>query len=441
MKAAIDQGLVDKVIWGSSTPIANTFMAKQFPQFDGKMFINQEFRTSTRRVAAGHPADARDPQEVHAKIAPQAFAQMGFMVGKFATQALLNVKGAVTAKSYNAAVRGAEERQDGHALQAVVRRRQARRTTSRTTSTSPSPTRTARSSRRTSASTIAPVDKELAQTRVWEKKFKLNTGEVAHDRTQWMIRVSGGTMHSFVAFTVFGVDWEFLKPYIVLGLALGGVYALSGVGIVVLYQATGVLNLAFGAIGAAGALIAYWIVNHTSWPHWLAYLACVAFGGVVNLVYGVLLGPAFAARDPLVKMMGTLGLALILLGVMAWRAPAGGAFVRVLQLPTLEPPLRRLRRGRQLDAGPRARVRRRRSRSGRPLFLRVHEARHRHAGDRERPRDHRHARRARAQGRGGGLARLGPRLRRAPACCSPTCSRRSTTPRSRSSSSRRSPRR
>ena len=84
-------------------------------------------------------------------------------------------------------------------------------------------------------------------------------------------------MPSF-ALTVFGVDWIFLKPYIVLGLALGSVYALSGVGVVVLYQATGVLNLAFGAIGAAGALIAYYLVNHTSWPHWLAYLACVVFG-------------------------------------------------------------------------------------------------------------------------------------------------------------------
>jgi branched-chain amino acid transport system permease protein len=141
-------------------------------------------------------------------------------------------------------------------------------------------------------------------------------------------------MSSVVAFSVFGVDWVFLKPYIVLGLALGGVYALSGVGIVVLYKATGVLNLAFGAVGAAGALIAYWMINHTSWPHWLAYTACVAFGGVVNLLYGVIFGPAFAKRDPLVKMMGTLALALILLGVMAWRAPAGGAFVRVLTLPS-----------------------------------------------------------------------------------------------------------
>jgi branched-chain amino acid transport system permease protein len=141
-------------------------------------------------------------------------------------------------------------------------------------------------------------------------------------------------MHSIVGFTVFGVDWQFFKPYIVLGLALGGVYALSGVGLVVLYQATGVLNLAFGAIGAAGALIAYWMINHTSLPHWLAFTTCVVFGGVVNLAYGLVFGPAFAARDPLVKMMGTLGLALILLGLMAWRAPVGGAFARFLPLPS-----------------------------------------------------------------------------------------------------------
>jgi len=141
-------------------------------------------------------------------------------------------------------------------------------------------------------------------------------------------------MHSVVGFTVFGVEWDSLKPFIVLGLALGGAYALSGVGIVVLYQTTGVLNVAFGAVGAAGALIAYWIIHHTSLSQWIAYLVCILFGGVINLVYGVVFGPAFAKRDPLVKMMGTLALALILLGTMGWRAPAGGAFVRFLILPT-----------------------------------------------------------------------------------------------------------
>jgi branched-chain amino acid transport system permease protein len=141
-------------------------------------------------------------------------------------------------------------------------------------------------------------------------------------------------MNSLLALSIFGVDWQFLKPFIVIGLAFGGVYALSGVGLVVLYRATGVLNIAFGAIGAAGALIAYYIVNHTGWPHWLAYTICVLFGGVVNLAYGMVFGPAFARRDPLVKMMGTLGLALILLGLMAWRAPVGGAFARFLPLPS-----------------------------------------------------------------------------------------------------------
>ena len=56
-------------------------------------------------------------------------------------------------------------------------------------------------------------------------------------------------------------SWQEFQPFIVTGLALGGVFALSGVGMVVLYRATGVLNLAFGAVGAMGALIAWQLIN------------------------------------------------------------------------------------------------------------------------------------------------------------------------------------
>lgn len=145
-------------------------------------------------------------------------------------------------------------------------------------------------------------------------------------------------MHSsLVAFG--GIGLSDLKPYIPLGIALGGVYALSGVGMVVLYRATGVLNVAFGAIGAAGALISWWLINHTTWfahHSWLAYLAAVAFAGVVALLWGVLAGPVYARYDPLIKTMGTLGLALFLLGAMGWRAPPIAASVRFLRLPTDE---------------------------------------------------------------------------------------------------------
>jgi branched-chain amino acid transport system permease protein len=109
-----------------------------------------------------------------------------------------------------------------------------------------------------------------------------------------------------------------LKPFIVLGVALGGVFAMSGVGLVVLYRATGVLNLAYGAIGATGALIT-WSLLDAGWvPDWVAYLACIVFGGAATLLYGVLFGPPFSARDPLVKATATLGLLLILLGTMQW---------------------------------------------------------------------------------------------------------------------------
>src|SRR5918992_4770113 len=112
--------------------------------------------------------------------------------------------------------------------------------------------------------------------------------------------------------------WEEFQPFIVTGLALGGVYALSGVGMVVLYRTTGVLNLAFGAVGAMGALIAWQMINEGGWPEAVAYLVCVLFGGVVTLAYGLVFGPPLAGRDPLVKATATLGLALILLGAMSW---------------------------------------------------------------------------------------------------------------------------
>jgi branched-chain amino acid transport system permease protein len=83
-----------------------------------------------------------------------------------------------------------------------------------------------------------------------------------------------------------------------------------------------------------GALIAWQLIQKSNVNEWLAYLVCVLFGGVVTLVYGMVFGRALAGRDPLVKAAATLGLTLILLGVMDLLWTSSGGASRSITLPT-----------------------------------------------------------------------------------------------------------
>jgi branched-chain amino acid transport system permease protein len=51
---------------------------------------------------------------------------------------------------------------------------------------------------------------------------------------------------------------------------------------VVLFRATGVLNLSFGAVGAMGALIAWQAINHWGLPQGIAWLICILYAAVVT---------------------------------------------------------------------------------------------------------------------------------------------------------------
>jgi branched-chain amino acid transport system substrate-binding protein len=105
MKAAEAQGVTRKVLWGSSTPIANEFTASQVnaAEWDAKnLFVNSEFGLLT---ATGPDMQLYRAitQKYASKIPIQSFGQMGYLVGKFVTAALLSIKGPVTRASYNAA--------------------------------------------------------------------------------------------------------------------------------------------------------------------------------------------------------------------------------------------------------------------------------------------------------------------------------------------------
>src|SRR5664280_1741088 len=140
-------------------------------------------------------------------------------------------------------------------------------------------------------------------------------------------------LHPFLS--ILGLPpWSEFQPFVVSGLALGGVYALSGVGMVVLYRSTGVLNLSFGATGALGALVGWQLINSSGFGFWPAYIVCILLGGVVTLAYGLVFGRALAGRDPLVKATASLGLTLILLGVMDLLWTSNGGASRAIQFPT-----------------------------------------------------------------------------------------------------------
>jgi branched-chain amino acid transport system substrate-binding protein len=172
MKAAITQGIVDKVKWGSSTPIANTLMAQQFPQFDGHLWINQEFSNVDPKVGPDSALMFAILKKYAPSIAPQAFAQMGFMDADFATKALMSIKGAITAKSYNKAVTELKDVKTDMLCKPWYVGGLPYHIPNNTDITVDYSNGNVVV--KTGCTEIAPVDAAIAQTRVWEKKYHLN---------------------------------------------------------------------------------------------------------------------------------------------------------------------------------------------------------------------------------------------------------------------------
>ena len=122
-----------------------------------------------------------------------------------------------------------------------------------------------------------------------------------------------------------------LLPFIASGVGLGAVYALASVGLVVLYRASGTLNFAFGAFGGVSAFIA-WQLARAGVAAPVGWIAGVGASTLVAWGYGRIFAPRLAHRDRVVRAVATLGLALFLLGSMAWLWGVG--VPRRLALPT-----------------------------------------------------------------------------------------------------------
>jgi branched-chain amino acid transport system substrate-binding protein len=104
LQAAQRQGLQGRVKWGCSTPCNTDFLAQALGSaWDGKLFVNAEARLAD----ANGPDMAlyRNVMTQYGKGVPVgSFSQFGFLQARITTQALLGIKGTITAKTANAAL-------------------------------------------------------------------------------------------------------------------------------------------------------------------------------------------------------------------------------------------------------------------------------------------------------------------------------------------------
>jgi branched-chain amino acid transport system substrate-binding protein len=173
LQAAGQQGLVNKVLWGQSTPVANEATAKvgSANGFDGRIYIGQEFNN----LFTGKPDETLYEQLTkRIGIPVQAFGQMGFLVGKFTTNALLSIKGPVTYKSYNRAIVALKNQKSDILCKPWYFWKLKEHLPNNTL-----PTATYKNGKVViieNCKALPAVDPLLIRVRAAEKKFKLNTG-------------------------------------------------------------------------------------------------------------------------------------------------------------------------------------------------------------------------------------------------------------------------
>ena len=102
---------------------------------------------------------------------------------------------------------------------------------------------------------------------------------------------------------------------IVTGIATGGVYGLIALGFVLIFKATGILNLATGAIMTLGAYICLTALGQLGAPFWLALLCTLGFAVLLGIVLErIILRPLIG--EPIISVvMVTIGLSSILQGL------------------------------------------------------------------------------------------------------------------------------
>lgn len=108
-----------------------------------------------------------------------------------------------------------------------------------------------------------------------------------------------------------------LLQYVANGFAVGSLYSLVAVGIVLLYRSSRVLNFAHGDLATLGVFLAFGALQ-VGWPYSAALAAGVAGTALVSAAFYRILIKPVRQGTVLSPVITTLGLALFLSGLMVW---------------------------------------------------------------------------------------------------------------------------
>lgn len=101
------------------------------------------------------------------------------------------------------------------------------------------------------------------------------------------------------------------------GIAIGALYGLVALGIVLVFKATGVVNFAHGESVMLSTFVAFSLLRwHV--PYWLTVLLTLAFAGLFGMLVERLIIRRFVGKSLLVSGIATLGLYLLFGDLAVW---------------------------------------------------------------------------------------------------------------------------
>jgi branched-chain amino acid transport system permease protein len=119
------------------------------------------------------------------------------------------------------------------------------------------------------------------------------------------------------------------------GLALGGVYAIMALALVMIYQATQLINFAQGEMAMFSTYFA-WKLMDSGWPYWRAFFVTVIVSFVGGVVIERLVVRPFAKAPVLTSVIVFIGLSFIFNALAGWLY---GYSVTAFDSPFTGPPL------------------------------------------------------------------------------------------------------